>query len=221
MVKRKEMKCLAIFVAFLGSALSFTMLPKLQVTRASLQQCAMNLDRTNDGAERVVTRTRREALLGLAALVSPALTMGVQPALAIPMISIDEFYLLLRDAALSVDVVEFSGPKSETVTVRLVDGTLFGIKDVIESPSDPRSPLKVAAACREGGVKTRFLNLESILANAPKRKKMYTNQRVQEAYEKERQKQERMRLDEEERLAALRQMEAQEREAAESAISSE
>ena len=208
------MKNFTIFLAMVGSVSSFTMQPKLQFSRSSVRHCAIKLD---GDTEMAATRTRREALLGMAALVTPALTMGAHPALAIPMISTDEFYILLRDAALSVEVVEFSGPQSETVTVRLVDGTLFGIKDVVESPTDPRSPLKVSAACRENGVKTRFLNLESILANAPKRKKMYTNQRVQDANEKEREKQERIRRDEEERLAALREMEAREREAAESA----
>lgn len=123
------------------------------------------------------------------------------------MISVDEFSIVLRDSALSIQQVEFSGPRGETVTVKLVDGTTFGIKDVVESPSDPRSPLKVAAACRESGVKTKFVELEAILANAPKRKKMYTNQRVQDAAEKEREKRERMRQDEEDRLRQLRQME--------------
>jgi hypothetical protein len=78
-----------------------------------------------------------------------------------------------------------TGPKSENVIVKLVDGTNFGIKDVVESPTDPRSPLKVAAACRESGVRTKFVDLEAVLASAPKKKKLYTNQRVQEAAEKE------------------------------------
>lgn len=111
---------------------------------------------------------------------------------------------------MSIQIVEFSGPKSETVTVRLVDGTTFGIKDVIESATDPRSPLKLAAACRESGVKTKFVDLESVLASAPKKKKLYTNQRVQEAQEKERERQERIRRDEEERLEQLRKLELEE-----------
>lgn len=111
---------------------------------------------------------------------------------------------------MSVQVVEFSGPKSETVIVKLVDGTTFGIKDVIESSTDPRSPLKLAAACRESGVKTKFVDLESVLASAPKKKKLYTNQRVQEAQEKERERQERIRRDEEERLEQLRKLELEE-----------
>jgi hypothetical protein len=122
-------------------------------------------------------------------------------ALAIPMATVDEFALILRDSPLSVQVVEFSGPKAENVVVKLVDGTVFGIKDIFESSTDPRSPLKVAAACRESGVRTKFVDLEAVLSAAPKKKKMYTNQRVQEAQEKERERLERIRKDEEERLA--------------------
>jgi hypothetical protein len=64
------------------------------------------------------------------------------------------------------------------VVVVLVDGTLFGLNDIIESSTDPRSPLKVAAICRENGVPTKFINLESLLAKTPKRTKVYANARV-------------------------------------------
>jgi hypothetical protein len=144
-------------------------------------------------------------------LVSMASAFGMlafqQPALAIPMVTVDEFAIILRDSPLSVSVVEFSGPKSENVVVKLVDGTTFGIKDIVESSTDPRSPLKVAAACRESGVKTKFVDLEAILASSPKKKKLYTNQRVQEAQQKEKERLERIQRDEEDRLAQLAKME--------------
>ena len=106
------------------------------------------------------------------------------------------------------------GPRSESVLVKLVDGTTFGIKDIIESSTDPRSPLKVAAACRESGVKTKFVDLEAVLASAPKKKKLYTNQRVQDAQQKEKERLERIQRDEEERLAQLEKMEKEEASAA-------
>ena len=126
------------------------------------------------------------------------------------MVTTTEFTTILRDSARSISRVEFSGPRSETVTVRLIDGTAFGISDAIESPTDPRSPLKIAAACRESGVPTKFVELEAVLANAPKRKKVYTNERVLEAAEKEKERQARMQKDEEDRLAALYKMEQEE-----------
>lgn len=67
----------------------------------------------------------------------------------VPMLSTEEFFTIVRDSARSIQRVEFSGVKSETVRVRLIDGTVFGLNDVVESPTDPRSPLKVQAACRE------------------------------------------------------------------------
>eukprot|EP00339_Tiarina_fusa_P019251 CAMPEP_0116997984 /NCGR_PEP_ID=MMETSP0472-20121206/1222_1 /TAXON_ID=693140 ORGANISM="Tiarina fusus, Strain LIS" /NCGR_SAMPLE_ID=MMETSP0472 /ASSEMBLY_ACC=CAM_ASM_000603 /LENGTH=202 /DNA_ID=CAMNT_0004697015 /DNA_START=43 /DNA_END=651 /DNA_ORIENTATION=+ len=142
-------------------------------------------------------------------------TLLLQSAFAIPMVTKDEFDIILRDSPLSIQIVEFSGPKSETITVRLVDGSAFGIKDIIESATDPRSPLKVSAACRESNVKTKFVDLEAILSSSPKKKKLYTNQRVQDAQEKEKAKKERMQRDEEERIEQLRQMEAAEAERAE------
>jgi hypothetical protein len=77
----------------------------------------------------------------------------------IPMLTTDEFLIIVRDSARSIQRVEFDGPKGETVRVRLIDGTAFGISDVIESPIDPRSPLKVQAACREA--KSKFWQLNA------------------------------------------------------------
>ena len=49
--------------------------------------------------------------------------------------------------------------------------------------------------------------MEAILATAPKKTKMYTNQRVQEAAQKTKEKLERQAKDEEERLAKLYELE--------------
>ena len=149
--------------------------------------------------------SRRRFALASFGIVSGALSF-LQSSLAIPLVTVDEFGIILRDSPLSVQIVEFSGPKAETVTVKLVDGTTFGLKDIVESSTDPRSPLKVAAACRESGVKTKFVDLEALLTKTPK-KKLYTNQRVQEAQAKQRAQEERMRQDEEDRLAAVAKME--------------
>ncbi|KAG7360885.1 hypothetical protein IV203_035984 [Nitzschia inconspicua] len=163
----------------------------------------------NDFKDFELSVRRRNILLSCGATILTALTSFQQPGYAIPMVTVDEFAIILRDSPLSVTVVEFSGPKSENIVVKLVDGTTFGIKDIIESSTDPRSPLKIAAACRESGVRTKFVDLEAILASTPKKKKLYTNQRVQEAQEKEKERLERIRRDEEQRLAQLAEMEQQ------------
>lgn len=134
-----------------------------------------------------------------------------QSAMAIPMASVEEFNSIIRDSPFSVEVVEFSGPRSESVVVKLVDGTVFGIKDIIESPSDPRSPLKIVATCRDANVKTKFVDLEAVLAASPKKKKMYTNERVQKAYELQAAQKERIRLDELDRLAQVEAQAAKEK----------
>jgi hypothetical protein len=129
-----------------------------------------------------------------------------QSALAIPLVTVDELDIILRDSPYSVKIVEFSGPKAETIIVKLVDGTTFGLKGIIESSTDPRSPLKVSAACREAGVKTKFVDLEALLTKTPK-KKLYTNQLTQNANAKTKVQEERMQQDEEDRLKALQKME--------------
>jgi len=113
--------------------------------------------------------------------------------------------LLYTCIASSIKIVELSGPKSETALVTLVDGTLFQISDLFESPTDPRSPLKLVATCRSYGVKTQFSSLKNAIAELSekgggKRRKVYMNKRVQEAMEKEKEKKERMAQDEAERI---------------------
>jgi len=133
-----------------------------------------------------------------------------QPAQAMPMVLTEEFEIIARDSARSIQVVEFAGTAGEVVTVRLVDGTVFGLSDVVESSYDPRSPLKVKAICRQFNVPTKFLVLDAVLATTPKKKKVYMNKIVQKAAEKQELKKERMKQDEEERLAALYKIEEEE-----------
>jgi hypothetical protein len=152
---------------------------------------------------------RRSLLLG-GAVATAASVFPQWPALAIPMVKTDEFENILRDSGRSIQIVEFAGTTGETITVTLVDGTTFGISDIIESPTDPRSPLKISAMCRQYKVPTKFVAFDAILATTPKKKKVYMNSIVQKAAEKEVLKIERMKQDEEERLAALYQMETEE-----------
>lgn len=106
--------------------------------------------------------------------------------------------------AKSVKIVELSGPKSENAVVTLIDGTQFVITDLYESPTDPRSPLKLIATCRSYNVPTKSVGLESALltlsSSGAKKKKVYMNERVQKAAELEREKKERMDQDEVDRL---------------------
>jgi hypothetical protein len=155
---------------------------------------------------------RRVFLVNSVATTSGLLAVLTTPlaALAIPMVSTPEFESVLRDSARSVQVVEFSGPRSTIATVRLVDGTTFGINDIIESSTDPRSPLQLAATCRQYKVPCKFVMLEEALSSVPKKKKLYQNEIVQKAAGKEKLRKERMQQDENDRLAAMYQLEEQE-----------
>ena len=164
-------------------------------------------------SQTTTTTNRRSFVVGGMAALTSTFLMQTNPANAIPMITTDEFRIILRDSAQAIKVVEFSGPKSDVVTVKLVDGTSFGLSDVIESPVDPRSPLKIAAMCRENLVATKFSYLEAALSSAPKKKKIYSNERVQIAAEKEKARKERMEQDEADRLAKLYQYELEQAEA--------
>lgn len=80
-------------------------------------------------------------------------------------------------------------------------------EDIYESPSDPRSPLKVIATCRSYNVPTKSVALEeavlSLSSDGSKKKRVYMNERVRIAAEKEKEKKLRMEQDELERQAEL------------------
>lgn len=147
---------------------------------------------------------------GGAAAAVLLVTNTAAPVYAIPMVTTEEFESIIRDSSKSIQMVEFAGTNGEVVTVRLLDGTTFGLSDVVESPVDPRSPLKVRATCRAFNVPTKFTAFDGVLAAAPKKKKVYMNKIVQRAEERSVLQAERMRADEEERLAELYQMEEEE-----------
>ena len=205
MMTATTMMMLLMQVAFLaGVCVAFQQQPLSSKTASRQFQGTTHLTMASNSDE----PNRRKFLATSFAAAATGLFSFQQSAMAIPMVSTDEFNSILRDSPLSVQVVEFSGPRSDNVVVKLVDGTVFGLKDIIESPSDPRSPLKVVAQCREANVKTKFVDLEAALAGSPKKRKMYTNERVQKAYELQREKQERIRLDELDRLAQVAEQEA-------------
>ena len=136
----------------------------------------------------------------------------------IPSVTSAEFDVILKDSAKSILAVELSGPKSETAIVRLVDGTTFTISDLVESSTDPRSPLKLVARCRlykipikNAGLLGSLSGEGSLISNSGKKKKSYMNPRVQEAEKKEKEKRERMAEDERERLEELYKMEGAEK----------
>lgn len=193
---------LVLQVAFLASVcVGFQQQP---LARQQFQSALPMMGSTeNDGDGQ---NNRRNFLVSSFAATATGLFSFQQSAMAMPMATAEEFNTVVRDSPLSIKVVEFSGPKSETVVVKLLDGTVFGIKDVVESSIDPRSPLKIVATCKSANVKTSFVELEALLAGSPKKKKMYTNERVQKAYELQAAQKERIRLDELDRLA---QVEAQ------------
>jgi len=129
-----------------------------------------------------------------------------------------EFDAILKDSAKSILAVELSGPKSETAIVRLVDGTTFTISDLVESSTDPRSPLKLVARCRLYKIPIKNIGLlsalsgdGSLISDSGKKKKSYMNPRVQEAEKKEKEKRERMAEDERDRLEELYKMEGAEK----------
>lgn len=173
-------------------------------TQIKAQKVKTTLSMSN--SNRRVFLTNASAAFGAAALVAAA----PDNVHAISGVTVAEFETILKTAAKSVKIVELSGPKSETALITLIDGTQFIISDLYESPTDPRSPLKLIATCRSYNVPTKSVGLEDALSalssSGSKKKKVYMNKRVQEAAEKERERKERMEQDEIERLAELEKM---------------
>lgn len=154
-------------------------------------------------------------LLAASALPFALAVPAVANADSTPSVTSAEFDTILKDSAKSILSVELSGPKSETAIVKLVDGTTFAIGDLVESSTDPRSPLKLVARCRLYKIPVKNTGLVSalnggIVSSSGKKKKNYMNPRVQEAEKKEQAKRERMAEDERERLQELYLMEGKE-----------
>eukprot|EP00584_Thalassiosira_punctigera_P021199 CAMPEP_0172552946 /NCGR_PEP_ID=MMETSP1067-20121228/47292_1 /TAXON_ID=265564 ORGANISM="Thalassiosira punctigera, Strain Tpunct2005C2" /NCGR_SAMPLE_ID=MMETSP1067 /ASSEMBLY_ACC=CAM_ASM_000444 /LENGTH=227 /DNA_ID=CAMNT_0013341023 /DNA_START=30 /DNA_END=713 /DNA_ORIENTATION=+ len=166
------------------------------------------------------TLRRRALLSNFIAASASALVLAPTSANAdssIPSVTSAEFDTILKDSAKSILSVELSGPKSETAMVKLVDGTTFTIGDLVESSTDPRSPLKLVARCRlykipvkNTGLVSALSGEGSVISASGRKKKNYMNPRVQEAERKEREKRERMAEDERERLEELYLMEGRE-----------
>mmetsp|Transcript_29209 Transcript_29209/g.45911 ORF Transcript_29209/g.45911 Transcript_29209/m.45911 type:complete len:220 (-) Transcript_29209:152-811(-) len=185
--------------------------PKSSSVKTQLHSISSpNLDRRS-----VLTNLASSVLL--ASSVIPA-AANAAPIPDIPSVTSSEFDVILRDSAKSIVSVELSGVKSETALVRLADGTTFSISDLVESSTDPRSPLKLVARCRLYNVPVKNVGLaaalsgeNSIIGTSGKKKKSYMNKQVQKAEEKEQAKRERMAEDERERLAELYRMEGEEK----------
>eukprot|EP01082_Thalassiosira_pseudonana_P012417 g11312.t1 g11312 contig5:582333-583130(-) len=162
----------------------------------------------------------RRALLSNIATSSLLLLLpSASNAATVPSVTSSEFDIILKDSAKSILVVELSGSKSETAIVKLVDGTTFSISDLVESSTDPRSPMKLVARCRLYNVPIKNVGLMSALSGdsglkigeSGKKKRVYMNENVQKAEVKEKEKRERMAEDERERLAELYRMEGEEK----------
>ena len=108
-----------------------------------------------NGSDRRSFLSKTVASIATGAVVGTSLA-DPQVANAIPGVTVAEFDTILKTSAKSVQLVQFSGPKSENAVVTLIDSTQFIITDLFESSTDPRSPLKLLATCRSYGV-VRFI----------------------------------------------------------------
>jgi hypothetical protein len=195
---------------------------KLRTFAAATKMTSCSTDSNNNGIAVANKNTMEDSLVegrrhflsaSIAAVVSTAAIMSgmPMPALAddsIPMVTTSEFENILKSSARSVQLVQFSGPKGETAVVKLVDGTTFGISDVIESAVDPRSPLKLVSTLRGYNVPYKFSMLEAAVGSASTRgqRKVYLNEATIIANKKTEDKMERMAKDEEDRLEAVQKM---------------
>mmetsp|Transcript_5358 Transcript_5358/g.8797 ORF Transcript_5358/g.8797 Transcript_5358/m.8797 type:complete len:210 (-) Transcript_5358:34-663(-) len=200
------MKILLLLSVLVASCQAFMPAGSASRSITHLAAATSSNEDNNNGLDH--KNSRRSLLFSSAAFVSLLSLSAPQPAFAaLSTVNTEEFEVILRDSGRSIQIVEFAGTTGDQVTVKLVDGTLFGISGIIESPSDPRSPLKIAAMCRQYKVPTKFLAMESALEGTPRKKVVYMNNIVQTAQEKNVLKAERMRQDEEARVAAVLKME--------------
>ena len=122
---------------------------------SSLSQKTTSSLSAMNGSDRRSFLSKTVASIATGAVVGTSLA-DPQVANAIPGVTVAEFETIMKTSAKSVQLVQFSGPKSENAVVTLIDSTQFIITDLFESSTDPRSPLKLLAICRSYGV-VRFI----------------------------------------------------------------
>jgi hypothetical protein len=211
----------AVLSAMKGAVLGF---PTPATPRSALSASRLQAIIANDEPILVNNITRRRSFLSnlmgaSSAILSLSYASDVSASSDIvPSVTSAEFDVILKDSAKSILAVELSGPKSETAIVRLVDGTTFTISDLVESSTDPRSPLKLVARCRlykipikNTGLLSAVSGEGSVISDSGRKKKTYMNPRVQEAEKKEKEKRERMAEDERYRLEELYKLEGAEK----------
>lgn len=117
----------------------------------------------------------------------------------LPMVTVAEFETILKSSSKSIQGVElFSySPTDQRAIVTLVDGTKFGLSNLmVESPTDPRSPLKLVSTLQRYNVPYKFPLIEEALSKySQTKRKLYLNDAEKEALRKEEEKRERIAKD--------------------------
>ena len=151
----------------------------------------------------------------VASILSPTATFASdelkeespQQITTVPMVTVAEFEKILSSSAKSVKRVDFYSysVSDQRAVVTLVDGSTFGLSDLIESSTDPRSPLKLVATLKGYNVPYKFPLLEAALSRTETsgKRKLYLNEAATVAAEKQKEKLNRMAQDEEDRKAEV------------------
>jgi hypothetical protein len=117
----------------------------------------------------------------------------------LPLVTVAEFETILKSSSKSIQRVElFSySPTDQRAIVTLVDGSKFGLSNLmVESPTDPRSPLKLVSTLQRYNVPYRFPLIEEALSKySQTKRKLYLNDAEREALRKEDEKRERIAKD--------------------------
>eukprot|EP00520_Triparma_pacifica_P007330 CAMPEP_0118644200 /NCGR_PEP_ID=MMETSP0785-20121206/6811_1 /TAXON_ID=91992 /ORGANISM="Bolidomonas pacifica, Strain CCMP 1866" /LENGTH=240 /DNA_ID=CAMNT_0006535941 /DNA_START=122 /DNA_END=844 /DNA_ORIENTATION=- len=193
------------------------LLPKTPLTPPCLADDAITADVTTDAATEATTdatndstaysntNSNNEPNYTLTPTNTPTNTpINTQASPSQPTISYDAFLTLLSTSPSSIRLVTLSTPTLTTIKCTLKDGTSFDVSGAVESNTDPRSPLKVVSKCRDMGVP-----FETSLLNKPNSEfpnvnnshgKVYYNSRVKEAAAKNKEKRDRVKRDEEDRV---------------------
>jgi len=201
---------LAIGKGYLVTGFSVVALPSCDSPQTKLHSADLvDFDSNSPNPNNNKIMQRRTLITNFSALsfLLAPITPNIANADSIPSITSADFDIILKDSAKSILAVELSGPKSETAIVKLVDGTTFAIGDLVESSTDPRSPLKLVARCRLFKIPVKNTGLADALPNltsvSGKKKKNFANTRVQQAEKLNEEARARMAEDERERLEEL------------------
>lgn len=159
------------------------------LVRSCIESCSFSHPKNDEGSINYSSSSGRRSFLFrsvgtvgiIASFTTPsyATTDAAMSSSNLPLITVAEFETIFKSSSKSIQRVElFSySPMDQRAIVTLVDGSKFGLSNLmVESPTDPRSPLKLVSTLKRYNIPYRFPLIEEASSKySQTKRKLYLN----------------------------------------------